>query len=125
MASILLIEDEAALSRLISWSLLEAGFEVALVESASAAEKKLRAYAPDVIVFNTVLPEDEKNDCIAQIRKLRPNARILDVSEEKTLRVQGIVRPPAGVSLADASLGLPFPTERLIEAIRDLLASAV
>jgi len=37
MARVLLVEDEEALSRLISWSLLDAGHEVGVVATPAAA----------------------------------------------------------------------------------------
>ncbi len=120
----LVVEDEAALTRLISWFLLDAGFEVAVVISGDAAIEKVRTFKPDAIVFNTVIADDAKKACIEQLRELTPHSRILDVSEEKNSRAEGVIGIPEDGSLADASLDLPFPAERLIGAIRDLLATA-
>jgi DNA-binding response OmpR family regulator len=121
---VLVVEDEAALTRLISWFLLDAGFEVAVVASGDAALEKVRTFKPDAIVFNTVITDDAKKACIEQLRELTPNSRILDVSEEKNARAEGVIGIPDDGSNADASLDLPFPADRLIGAIRDLLATA-
>ncbi len=121
----LVVEDEAALTRLISWFLLDAGFVVAVVESGDAALEKVTTFKPDAIVFNTVIADDAKKEWIERLREITPRSRILDVSEEKNARAEGVIGiPEDGNAAADASLDLPFPAERLIGAIRDLLAPA-
>lgn len=120
----LVVEDEAALTRLISWFLLDAGFVVAVVASGNAALDKVRNFKPDAIVFNTVIADDAKKAWIEKLRQLTPHSRILDVSEEKNSRAEGMIGIPEVGNVADASLDLPFPAERLIGAIHDLLATA-
>lgn len=121
MASILLIEDEAALQRLISWVLLEAEFEVSVAATAEEGLERLALYTPDVIVFNTVIPDDAKQDLMERMRAAAPSARILDVSEEKNARERGMIGVSLDGSVADATLDLPFPKERLLGAIQKLL----
>ena len=61
MARVLLVEDEEALSRLISWSLLDAGHEVGVVATPAAAVERLSTYRAEVIVFNTVIAHEAKD----------------------------------------------------------------
>jgi CheY-like chemotaxis protein len=119
-SSILLIEDEAALQRLISWFLLEEGHEVAVAANAGAALTRLAEYAPDVIVFNTAMEDAAKGAAMEKMRALAPSARILDVSEEKNARARGMIAVSVDGKYADASLDIPFPKERLLEAIAKL-----
>jgi CheY-like chemotaxis protein len=121
-SSILLIEDEAALQRLISWFLLEEGHEVAVAANAGAALTRLAEYAPDVIVFNTAMEDATKGAAMEKMRALAPSARILDVSEEKNARARGMIAVSVDGKYADASLDIPFPKERLLEAIEKLTA---
>lgn len=121
MTTVLVIEDEPALSRLISWSLLDAGFEVAIVPDGDRAIDKVRTYRPDVIIFNTVIDPPKKNAVMQALRDLTPRSRILDVSEEKNLRARGMIQPSEGDTIADAALDIPLPADRLIAAINDLL----
>jgi two-component system phosphate regulon response regulator PhoB len=121
MASILLIEDESALQRLLSWVLLNAGFEVSVAKTADDAIARLGDYSPDVIVFNTEMDDEAKNSVISKLRALSPGARILDVSEEKNQLKRGMIGISADGSIADATLDLPFPKERLLGAIQELL----
>lgn len=121
MASILLIEDESALQRLISWALLDAQFEVSVAKDAEAGLQRLSEHAPDVIIFNTVMADDEKRVVMERMRAIAPSARILDVSEEKNARERGMIGVSLDGSIADATLDLPFPKERLLAAVEKLL----
>ena len=122
MARVLLVEDEEALSRLISWSLLDAGHEVGVVATPAAAVERLSTYRADVIVFNTVIAHDAKDAWMARIRETATEARILDVSDEKNARASGIIGASRDGASADGSLDLPFPEARLLKEIDRLLA---
>ena len=123
MTSVLVIEDEPGLGRLISWSLLDAGFEVAIVADGDAAIERTASYQPDVIIFNTVVEPDRKEQLIATLRKRTPKSRILDVSEEKNVRASGLIQPRRGETSADAALDIPLPADRLIDAVNDLIGA--
>jgi DNA-binding NtrC family response regulator len=124
VASVLLIEDEDALTRVLSWYLLDAGHEVAVAASGEAADRKLESYHPEVIVFNTVMEPETKHIWMTRLKELHPGVRILDVSDEKNARARGMIGVSRDGASADASLDLPFPKERLLEAIEGLLPKA-
>jgi DNA-binding response OmpR family regulator len=121
MRSVLLIEDEAPLSRLIVWGLVEPGFMVAAVAHCADALLGLGSFHPDVIVFNRVIEHSDKNACIEAIRLSAPRSRIIDVSMEKNTHARGMVEVPRNGVRADEHLALPFPIERLVDMIRELL----
>ncbi len=118
MASILLIETEAPLVRLMSWFLLEAGFEVAKVDTTEEAIDRCRDGGPSVIVFNTGMLQAEKAQSIADLRAASTDCRILDVSDDNP-------RPPVPADTgADAYLQLPFHADSFIEAVTALSESS-
>jgi DNA-binding response OmpR family regulator len=137
MTTVLIIEDEPPLTRMMAAHLLEAGFTVSTVDSAENALVRLVDVSPDIIVFNTFIPDDAKPLVIDQFRALVPLAKILDVSLEKN-RIAGgyIAKPtneqppssslatdgssPASASPADAYLQLPFDASVLVTAVREL-----
>lgn len=134
MARVLVIEDEAPRLRLMAWFLIEAGHEVASVMVADEAIERVKVYRPDVIIFNTVMEDSEKQRCISDLRALSPHSRILDISEEKTRLAQGMIGIEvegnlhrdgivAAVSpgLADAYLRVPFNANALIDTVDRLL----
>lgn len=136
MSSILVIEDEAPRLRLMAWFLIEAGHEIASVASADEALERVQTYKPDLIIFNTVMDDDEKQDCIRQLRERAPESRILDISEEKTRLAQGMIGVAVEGSIhpdgllprtedrsasADAYLRVPFNADALLETVQTLL----
>lgn len=141
MSTVLIIEDEAALTRMMAASLLEAGFTVATDATAEAALARLGNFSPDVIVFNTFIDDAPKAKLIARLRDLAPNSRILDVSLEKNRMARRIIgktpetpaddlsprsvdgAKPSLQAGADAVLELPFGGERLVAAVQVLSAA--
>lgn len=55
-ARVLLVEDEADIRELIRYSLVQGGFEVAEASDGAEALEKLRAFAPDLMVLDLMLP---------------------------------------------------------------------
>jgi DNA-binding response OmpR family regulator len=55
-ARVLLVEDEADIRELISYSLVQGGFEVEQAGDGAEALEKLHAFAPDLIVLDLMLP---------------------------------------------------------------------
>ena len=55
-ARVLLVEDEADIRELIRYSLAQAGLEVEEASDGAEALEKLRAFAPDLIVLDLMLP---------------------------------------------------------------------
>lgn len=98
----------------MSWFLLEAGFEVAKVDTTEDAIDRCRAGDPAVIVFNTGMAQAEKAQSIRELRAASSACRILDVSD-------GRPRPPVPANTgADAYLQLPFHADSFIEAVTAL-----
>jgi DNA-binding response OmpR family regulator len=114
MASVLLIESEAPLVRLMAWFLLEAGFEVSKVPDGDQALTQVDSAHPNVVVFNTTIPSREKAECIEGMRKVSPDSRILDVTDGGG---NGRGEPDTG---ADKYLHLPFHADTFIEAVAEL-----
>src|SRR5207249_792572 len=104
MASVLIIEDEAPLSRMMAVFLLDAGFEVATAETVDKALAKVTTYQPDLIVFNTIMDDETKRRSIDQLRAASSNSKILDVSIEKNRLVRGIIDSNADSDGAQPSL---------------------
>lgn len=113
MASVLLIEIEAPLVRLMGWFLTEAGYEVTTAADADRAVDEARAAGPPIIVLNTALPDPDKAQCVERLRSLVPAARILDVSANSW------PRQPADTG-ADRYLQIPFHADSFIEAVSEL-----
>ena len=115
MQKIVVIEDEAPFVRLIGWFLVEAGFEVCVVESAAEATDRLRAVDPGLIVCNSGLAENEKRAWFKGWRAMSPDLRVVDLYKSDNMLTQ-----PAQTG-ADAYLKMPFHADALIDTVRGLL----
>src|SRR6266568_1990978 len=113
MAMVLIIEFEPHELRLMGWTLLEAGFEVASASSIDGAVERTERLRPAVIVFNTSVPPEAKARCIQVLRAVNAASRVINVYEPVT--GQGPDIP------ADAYLEKPFVAQELIATIRKLL----
>jgi DNA-binding response OmpR family regulator len=112
MTRLLLIETHAPLVRLMSWFLLDAGFEVVRADGVDSALTLIRA-GDSIVVFNSGMPDEDKLAAISSLREASPGSRFLDVS--------GVVRPPTRqLAGADASLNIPFDADSLIAHVREL-----
>src|SRR5438876_2371324 len=115
VASVLLIETQAPLMRLMAWFLLEAGFEVTKAEGVDDGLLKVAERHPAVIIFNTGIDCARKSDAIHQLRGASPQSRILDVSDIS----DASHRPkPLLNTGADAYLSLPLDADDLVDCVK-------
>src|SRR5688572_2450580 len=116
MATILLVEDEAQLARLLSRELEAAGFQVSHAPDGPAALRLFADAAPDVLVLDWMLPG---LDGLEVLRRVRQGSAVpvlmLTARAEEVDRVIGL---EVG---ADDYLTKPFSTRELIARVRALL----
>ena len=121
MPRILLVENNTLLGRLLGVYLLEAGYEVARVSQPEETAGRLLDSRPDLIIFNTGLPPEEKSRYIHGWRELAPEARVLEISESP------LITDTSDVDLErlgkpDACLPMPLDFDLLVETVADSLA---
>ena len=119
MPSILVVENELSIQRLIEFGLQQAGFEVNLVESAEDAKAVIDDRLPDVVLLDWMLP---KMSGVDFAKELRMNERTKDLP---------IIMLTARGEEADKELGLnlgaddyvtkPFSPRELVARIKALL----
>src|SRR5437660_3104599 len=120
MATILLVEDELELARVISRELEAAGFGVRHVADGETALRRLRddgaESAPDIVVLDWMLPGI---DGLEVLRRLRQQSAVpvimLTARAEEVDRVIGL---EVG---ADDYLSKPFGARELVARVRALL----
>ena len=118
VSSVLIVENEAPLTRLMSWFLIEAGHTVMKADSGDEAVSSAGASHPAVVVFNTSAPAGVKADWICRIHASSPDTRVLDVSNPDHRPMD----PPE--SGADSYLQMPFHADTLIQAVAALVDPA-
>ncbi|MCK6425422.1 MAG: phosphate regulon transcriptional regulator PhoB [Burkholderiaceae bacterium] len=119
MSRILVVEDEAAISELISLNLRHAGFEVELAASAEQAQLAVDGALPDLVLLDWMLPGQSG---LALARQWRAAARTRDLPiimltarADEADKVGGL---DAG---ADDYLTKPFGIGELLARIRSVL----
>lgn len=118
-AHILVVEDEPAISELITLNLRHGGFKVTQVSSAEQADWSLRGILPDLILLDWMLPGQSG---VALARKLRGESRtknlpiiLLTARVDEDDKVQGLE------SGADDYIAKPFSPRELVARVRALL----
>jgi two-component system, chemotaxis family, chemotaxis protein CheY len=115
-ASILVIDDDAAVLHSLSAILEDAGF---LVHTASDGVKGLaafRAHRPTLVLTDIIMPEKEGIAVTMEIRRECPSARIIAMSGGGRIG-KGDFLEIASELGADATLAKPFDGDQLLKAV--------
>jgi two-component system, OmpR family, alkaline phosphatase synthesis response regulator PhoP len=116
MAKILVIEDEPSIVNLVSAYLKPEGFEVYTAADGNAGLKAARAYRPDVIVLDLMLPGLDGLEVLAHLRReSQVYVILLTAKTEETDRVVGL---SVG---ADDYVTKPFSPRELVARIKAAL----
>lgn len=118
-ASILVVEDDAAIRELLSISLESAGHRVIEAESAEAAEQLMKAALPDLILLDWMLPGRSGPQFAARIRENERSKEVpiimLTARTDEQDRITGL---DVG---ADDYIVKPFSPRELIARIKAVL----
>ena len=112
MVHVLLIENDEHLARMISWILCEEGHDVTRVRHADDFLRAVRENRPPIVVVNS--------DLVAELRNERNAVIKQEVSGVLVLDVHPLSAHMGGCTKADAFLHQPFDAEDLLAAVRDL-----
>lgn len=119
--TVVYIEDEPAVQRLVSFWLEEAGFRVLLADDGAAGIDLVRAEHPDLIVTDALMPVmtgDELVEALGEDPDLRDIPIIMATAAASPLRVKRMM------SLGcTAVLAKPLEEDVFLAAVADALAS--
>src|SRR4030088_2765590 len=118
-ASILIVEDEEALTLLLRYNLETQGYEVETIARGDEADTRLKEGTPDLIILDWMLPGLSGIELCRRLRA-RPETRqlpiiMLTARGEETERVRGLATG------ADDYIVKPFSVPELLARIRALL----
>ena len=113
MKSILVVEDELSIARIVRDYLERAGFEVAHVADGNAAMASVRGAKPDLIVLDLGLPGRDGLDVLREVRRTSAiPSIILTARGEETDRIVGLELG------ADDYMVKPFSPKELVARVR-------
>lgn len=116
MTEILVVEDDLALSRMMTVLLQRAGYEVAAVFTGAEAKAAIQR-GVDLVVLDLGLPDMDGLDVCRAIREVRPGLPILVVSA-RTSEPDAVLALDAG---ADDYVMKPFRSLEFLARVRALL----
>lgn len=123
METILVVEDEAPLRRLVNATLLQLGYTVLLAEDGQSGVELFQANVDriDLVILDLVMPRLGGREALAQMRALRPALRALLVSGYDSTAERVPVEQSAAVPL----LTKPYRLDVLGRSVRDMLDAPV
>ena len=116
MNTVLVVEDEGGIGRLVADYLEAGGFRVVLAETAASALEQARTHAPDLVILDLGLPDGDGLDVARELRRRRNvPIIILTARGEETDRIVGL---EIG---ADDYVVKPFSPKELVARVRAVL----
>lgn len=114
---VLVVDDEPALSELVSMVLRYEGWNVATAADGADAIRQAAIGAPDVVVLDVMLPDMSGLDVLAELHRIRPELPVLLLTAKDTVedRIAGLA---AG---GDDYVTKPFSVEEMILRLRALV----
>lgn len=120
MATVLVIDDDNGVRRMIRTILERAGYAVLEAHDGAEGMGKFQTNAVDLVITDLFMPGQDGIETIQLLREESPSARILAISGGGRVGAAGPLRD-AELFGADAVLAKPFGREQLVTAVRDLL----
>ena len=117
---VLVVDDEATLSELLSMALRYEGWEVRTAASGSSAVRSAREFRPDAVVLDVMLPDFDGLEVLRRMRAEAPDVPVLFLTARDAVedRIAGLT---AG---GDDYVTKPFSLEELVARLRGLLRRA-
>ena len=118
MPSILLIEDDKAIGRLMRGSLQYEGFDVEWSETGRQVEERVKQFSPNLVLLDLMLPHGVDGLAICHAlteSRLRTPVIILTAKDQQADKVRGLM---AG---ADDYVTKPFAFDELLARIHAVL----
>ncbi len=121
MKTVLLIDDDPVVRRLLTRSLEKAGWRIAEAEDADSGIKQFRKYRPEAVVVDLLMPNVNGFTAISMLREesSSPHTRIVAVSS-KSFRAD---RERALQSGADVFMAKPLDPAELVSLLQELTAA--
>ncbi len=114
---VLVVDDESALSELLSMALRYEGWEVRTAADGAAAVRTARGFDPDLVVLDVMLPDLDGLEVLRRLRAATPDVPVLFLTARDAVedRIAGLT---AG---GDDYVTKPFSLEELVARLRGLL----
>jgi CheY-like chemotaxis protein len=120
MASVLVIDDDAAARRLYTDVLAREGHEVRTSPDGQVGLQQFKQARPDVVVTDLIMPNREGIETIRAMRAFDPSVPIIAMSGNAGAKFMNFLKV-AKLSGAIMTLEKPFRPEELVDAVKSVL----
>ena len=123
MATILIIDDDAAVRAVVSRALKAAGHEAFSAENGNTGLRYIPTIRPDLVIVDLFMPEKEGLEIIVELRKKFPRVSVLAISGDNIASAEMLeVALKLGATHA---LEKPFDQKTLFAAVDKALGGAL
>ncbi len=121
MATILIVDDEPALRKIVRQMIESEGHVVVEADNGRAALSVFRARNPEIVITDIVMPQKDGIEMIAELRRESPAVRVVAISGGGRTRNLDVLRLAERAG-ADVVLAKPFTRVELIDALERAVA---
>ena len=122
MHSVLVIDDDPAVCRIVQRLLERHGFAVSTASDGQSGLSRFAELNPDLAIVDILMPGKEGIATILEMREAQPEARILAMTGGGTFAADDVLRIAELIG-ADNSLKKPFAPSELIATVERCLAT--
>jgi DNA-binding response OmpR family regulator len=119
--TILVIDDDRAVLHSLAAVLEAEGFNVLMADDGIAGMRVFHQRRPDIVVTDIIMPNQEGIETIVQMRRSRPDMKIIAMSGGGRIGNMDFLSIAQGLG-ANTTLAKPFDPDELTAAVHDLLA---
>lgn len=124
MATILIVDDDEALLRMLQISLTKAHYHVCTAQDGDEALQRLKAGGIDLVVTDVVMPGKEGVELMLQIRSIRPPVRFIAMSGGGSIGGSTYLDIARSLGAAE-TLQKPFSISTLLNKVKRALENDV
>jgi DNA-binding NtrC family response regulator len=121
MTKILVIDDDAIVRKTIIRLLEDRGYKVLSAEDGLCGMAMFRSEQPDLVITDIIMPEQEGIQTIAEMRKTRPDAKIIAISGSGRFGDADFLKMAQSLGAMDI-VSKPFDADELLTIVENCLA---
>jgi CheY-like chemotaxis protein len=121
MAKILVIDDDVIVRKTIIRLLEDGGYKVLSAEDGLRGMAMFRSERPDLVITDIIMPEQEGIQTITEMRKAKPDAKIIVISGSGRIGNIDFLRIAQHLGASDA-IAKPFDRDDLLKRVRCCLS---
>jgi two-component system chemotaxis response regulator CheY len=121
VTKILVIDDDTIVRETIIHILEDEAYEVVSAEDGARGMVVFRSEQPDLVITDIIMPEQEGIQTIAEMRKAKPDAKIIAISGGGRIGKADFLSMARALGAMDV-IPKPFDPDELLTIVRDCLA---